>query len=228
VLIELGVMQQRHQAVLEILEGASVVEVARRYQVSRQSVHRWLRRYAASGLAGLADHSCRPSSCPHQISARIEARIVELRLAHPAWGPRTIAFYLAQEGVDPPPARSSIYRCLIRHRLIDPQCRPRCRADYRRWERSRAMELWQMDIMGGVYLADGAEYKIVTGIDDHSRYCVSAALVARATARPVCEALLGALRRYGAPQQITHRQRQGLYRPLRSRSRRGALRPSLP
>ena len=36
------------------------------------------------------------------------------------------------------------------------------------------MELWQMDVMGGVRLADGRELKLVSGIDDHSRFCVSA------------------------------------------------------
>jgi len=64
------------------------------------------------------------------------------------------------------------------------------------------MELWQMDIMGGVRLADGGELQIVTGLDDHSRFCISAFLVSRATARPVCEALALALRRHGVPDQI--------------------------
>jgi hypothetical protein len=59
-----------------------------------------------------------------------------------------------------------------------------------------------MDIMGGVKLTDGTELKIVTGIDDHSRFCVSALLVYRATAKPVCEALALAMRRYGVPEQI--------------------------
>jgi hypothetical protein len=30
------------------------------------------------------------------------------------------------------------------------------------------MELWQMDVMGGVLLDDGTECKAITGIDDHS------------------------------------------------------------
>jgi transposase InsO family protein len=64
------------------------------------------------------------------------------------------------------------------------------------------MELWQMDIMGGVRLADGSELKIVTGLGDHSRFCICAHLVVRATARPVCEALAAALRTYGVPDQI--------------------------
>ncbi len=62
------------------------------------------------------------------------------------------------------------------------------RPDYKRWERSKAMELGQMDIVGNVHLADGREAKIVTGVDDHSRFCVSAYVVPWATARPTCDA----------------------------------------
>ena len=91
---------------------------------------------------------------------------------------------------------------LIRHGLITPQARKRKRADYKRWERSRAMELWQMDIVGGVRLVDGSEAKIVSGVDDHSRFCVSAYVVARATARPTCDALALAMRTHGVPEQI--------------------------
>jgi transposase InsO family protein len=109
---------------------------------------------------------------------------------------------LGREGVAVVPGRSSIYRCLVRHGLITPQARRRKRADYKRWERARAMELWQMDVVGGVRLADGNEAKIVSGVDDHSRFCVSAYVVARATARPTCDALVLAMRRYGVPSQI--------------------------
>jgi transposase InsO family protein len=93
-------------------------------------------------------------------------------------------------------------RCLVRHGLITPTARRRKRSDYKRWERSRAMELWQTDIVGGVDLADMAEAKIVSGIDDHSRFVVCAQVVARATALPVCQALEAALARHGVPEAI--------------------------
>jgi transposase InsO family protein len=202
VLIELGVVEQRHKAVLEVLDGLPVTEVAGRFCVSRQTVHRWLTRYADTGISGLVDRPSRPASCPHQMAAALEARIVALRAAHPRWGPRTLRHYLACEQPGSLPSRSAIYRCLVRHQLIDPVPRRRRREDYRRWERSRSMELWQMDIMGGVRLTDGCELKIITGIDDHSRFCVVATLSLRATARPVCEALTAALLRYGPPAQI--------------------------
>lgn len=201
-LVELGVVEQRYQAVLEVLGGATVTDVARRYGVARQTVHGWLRRYADQGLAGLVDKSSRPASCPHQTPAEVEARIVEMRRAHPGWGPRTIVYHLDQAGVVPLPSRSAVYRALVRHNLVDPQQRRKRRSDYRRWERDRAMELWQMDVMGGVLLSDGSELKVVTGIDDHSRFCISAKVVRRATARPVCDALAEAMRRHGIPDQI--------------------------
>lgn len=56
-----------------------------------------------------------------------------------------------------------------------------------------------MDVVGGVLLADGWKASIVTGIDDHSRFCVSALVVRRATARPVCDALARAMRTHGVP-----------------------------
>ncbi len=43
-----------------------------------------------------------------------------------------------------------------------------------------------MDIVGGIMLADGAEAQVVTGVDDHSRHCVIAQVVGRATGRAVC------------------------------------------
>ena len=202
-LVELGVVEQRYRAVLEVLEeGLPVTEVARRHGVARQTVHEWLARYAQGGLGGLADRSSRPASCPHQMAAAVEARIVSMRRDHPGWGPSRICWELERAGVVPLPGRSAVYRALIRHGLVDPKKRKRRREDYRRWERSRAMQLWQMDVMGRVHLADGTEVKIVTGIDDHSRFIVCAKVVLRATARPVCLALAGALRRHGVPEQI--------------------------
>jgi transposase InsO family protein len=202
VLVELGLVEQRYRAVCEVLDGAKVTDVARRNGVARQTVHDWLRAYAAHGMAGLVDRSSKPQSCPHQMPPVVEARIVELRRAHPGWGPRTLLHRLAREGVEPLPGRSSVHRALVRHGLIEPGKRRRRRSDYKRWERGRSMELWQMDVVGRIHLADGTELSAVTGIDDHSRFCVCARLVARVTARPVCDALAHAMRAHGVPDQI--------------------------
>jgi transposase InsO family protein len=203
VLVELSVMEQRYQAVLAVVQdGWKVVEVADRLGVSRQTVHNWIARYEQGGLVSLTDRSRRPTHCPHQISPDVEAIICELRREHPGWGPRRIEHHLHRSGIDLVPGRSSIYRCLKRHGLIELRRRRKRRDEFRRWERERPMQLWQMDVMGGVELEDGTELKVVTGVDDHSRFCVAAGLVSRATSKAVCEVLAGALARYGIPDEI--------------------------
>ncbi|WUH15810.1 IS481 family transposase [Streptomyces sp. NBC_00453] len=207
-LVELSVVEQRYRAVLAVLAGATVTEVAARFGVSRQTVSGWKSRYAATGLAGLADRSRRPASCPHQASAEVEAAVCELRRKHPRWGPRRIAHVLERSGaVSPVPSRMTVYRILVRHGLVEPGVRRRKRSDYKRWQRDRPMQLWQMDIVGGVMLVDPvtgelSEVKVVTGVDDHSRYCVVASVVERATGRAVCSAFAGALRTFGVPEEV--------------------------
>ncbi|WP_371651136.1 IS481 family transposase [Streptomyces mirabilis] len=198
----MSVVEQRYHAIMEVAAGVPVTQVAARYGVSRQSVHAWVRKYGQSGLAGLADRSHRPVSCPHRIAGEVEAVVCELRRRHPGWGPRRLVHELERRGITPVPSRATVYRVLVRNGLVEPGVRRRRRSDYRRWERSAAMELWQMDIVGGVLLAGGGECKMVTGIDDHSRFMVIAKVVQRATARAVCLAFGEALLRFGVPDEV--------------------------
>ena len=64
------------------------------------------------------------------------------------------------------------------------------------------MSLWQLDLVGGVYLADGRECKVLSGIDDHSRYVVCAAVLAVPSARAVAEAFTAAMKAYGVPAEV--------------------------
>jgi transposase InsO family protein len=203
--MELSVQEQKYQAVMAVLsDGVSVSEVAQRWGVSRQSVHAWLRRYEDSGLAGLEARSRRPGSCPHQMPGVVEARILELRRTHPGWGPRRILYEL-QRTAGPGevvPSRSGIYRALVRAGLIEPAARRRRAEHWKRWERGEPMELWQFDVVGGFLLADGRRAKALTGVDDHSRFCVSAYLMLRETSQRVCDGLATAMRTYGVPEEI--------------------------
>jgi hypothetical protein len=70
------------------------------------------------------------------------------------------------------PGKSTVHRILCRHGLIEPGRRRGKRCAYRRWERDVPMALWQIDIVGGLMLADGTECKGITGVDDHARFSV--------------------------------------------------------
>jgi transposase InsO family protein len=64
------------------------------------------------------------------------------------------------------------------------------------------MHLWQLDLVGGIYLGGGRECKMVTGIDDHSRYVVIAQVLAVPNGRSVCAAFTAAMDRYGVPSEV--------------------------
>jgi transposase InsO family protein len=198
---ELSVTEQRYRAVLEVMAGVPVTEVAGRYGVSRQSVHAWLVRYRDEGPPGLADRSHKVRAHPWQIPAELEAAVCELRRAHRKWGPKRLVFEMGRRGLGTV-TRSTVYRVLIRNQLIEPRSRRRRRQDYTRWERPVPMQLWQLDVTASAFLAGGREVKIVTGLDDHSRYCVIARAVLRATARPVCRAFVEAMAVYGVPEEV--------------------------
>jgi transposase InsO family protein len=194
-------VEQRYRAVLEVLDGSPVGEVAVRYGVSRQSVYSWKARHAAAGIDGLREASRRPRTSPARLSAEVEALVCELRRAHRRWGARRIAFEVAQRGVAGAPSRATVHRVLVRNGMVVPQAQ-RHKRKYRRWARETPMALWQLDLVGGVYLVDGRECKLLSGIDDHSRYVVCAAVLAVPSARAVAEAFTAAMRIYGVPAEV--------------------------
>src|ERR1700683_5130927 len=79
-------VEQRYRAVLEVLDGSPVSEVAIRYGVSRQSVYSWKARHAAAGVDGLREVSRRPRTSPSRLAADTEALVCELRRGAPPGG----------------------------------------------------------------------------------------------------------------------------------------------
>ena len=102
-----------------------------------------------------------------------------------------------RQGVPSPRGRDTLTRAGRVPRAVK-----RRRQDYKRWQREAPMQLWQMDVTGSVFLADGTELKLISGLDDHSRFCVIATVVRRATARAVCRAFVSAMAAYGVPGEI--------------------------
>ena len=148
-------------------------------------------------------------SSPLQAAGVVEVRVAEMRRQHPRWGAKRIRMELLKSPAEDQvvPSTRTVNRILVRRGLVVPRRRKRPRESYVRWERPAPMQLWQIDIVGGVMLVDPdtgvlREAKVVTGVDDHSRFCVIAAVVERATSRAVCLALAAALARFGVPEEI--------------------------
>jgi transposase InsO family protein len=193
--------EYRYRAVREVLGGSPIGEVAARYGTSRQSLHAWRKRFELEGVPGLADRSRRPLTSPGRLPAEVEALICQMRREHPRWGARRITWELGLQGDGPVPGRATVHRVLARNGLVAVQAQQHERVD-KRWAREAPMHLWQLDLVGGVPLADGRECKMVTGIDDHSRFVVISAVVAVPSARAVCAAFTATMRRYGVPFEV--------------------------
>lgn len=221
-------VEQRYLAVREVLDtAATVTDVALRYGVDRRTLHRWLVRYATGVVEALADQSPKPDHCPRQIDPRFEARIVMMRRAHPGWGPRTILNRLRRE-LDEVPSRSSIYRALVRHSLIEPTKRQRRCQDYRRWERQQAMELWQMDVMGGDL--PRRWHQGVCGHRDRRSLPFLCLRQARCAGNGQARVRRpdGGAASPRSPRSDPHRQREGVHRAALPQARDGAVRSDLP
>ncbi|NBH07721.1 helix-turn-helix domain-containing protein [Amycolatopsis sp. SID8362] len=91
-------VEQRYRAVLEVLDGSPVSEVAVRYGVSRQAVYTWKAKHAAGGVDALREVSRRSRTSPTRVPADVEALICEMRRAYPRWGARRIASSLIRPG----------------------------------------------------------------------------------------------------------------------------------
>ena len=192
---EVSKMDERREFVrLAMQEGANRRELFRRFGVHPDTGYRWLCR----GLAGeeLADRSRRPHSSPTRTEAAIEARVLAVRDAHPAWGARKIAHCLKRDGVDCP-AHSTVHEILSRNGRI---VAPSGGADAsQRFEKPAPNLLWQMDFKGHIALSAGGRCHPLTIIDDHSRYAVGLDACANEQRSTVQQRLELTFRRYGLP-----------------------------
>jgi transposase InsO family protein len=215
-----SLISRRHELVVlatspQEREGdrVNVRELCRRRKVSRKTLYKWIERYKAGGIEALADRSRKPHSSPTRTGDADEARVVELRKRHPAWGGRKISRRLADlasadddagGGETGVPAPSTITGILRRHGLLDPQ-QSRKHSPWTRFERERPNDLWQMDFKGHFPLGAGPDSPRchpLSVLDDHSRFCVGLRACRDEREQTVRRELVTLFRAYGLPDAI--------------------------
>ncbi len=193
---EVSKMDERREFVeFAMQEGTNRRALCRRFGIHPDTGYKWLERWLSDG--GLADRSRRPHSSPERTESAIEARILAVRDAHPAWGARKIVRYLARDGIAAP-ACSTVHEILRRHgRIVAPVGGP---AAGQRFEKPAPNLLWQMDFKGWVALADGSRCHPLTILDDHSRFDLCLEACANEQGGTVRQRLEPTFRRYGLPE----------------------------
>lgn len=199
---EVSTVSLRQEFVTMVQHGpVNISELCRRFRVSRKTGYKWLARCAAEGAAGLADRSRRPRGSPTRTPVEMEAAVVALRDAHPAWGGRKLRRRLDDLGYRDVPAPSTLTAILHRHGRMDTAESPKHTA-FTRFEHAAPNRLWQMDFKGHFALAQGRCHPL-TVLDDHSRFNVLLRACANEQGETVQGALTEAFRRYGLPERMT-------------------------
>ena len=173
-------------------------ELCRRYGISRKTGYKWLRRYQQAGPAGLSDRSRRPHRPVGQTAPPLEAAVVALRQAHPAWGARKLRHRLHTLGWQPVPAASTVTRILHRHDLILAAGAGATPGRWQRFEHPVPNSLWQMDFKGRVATLAGVGHPL-TVLDDHSRFNLCLQVLPNQQTAGVQGRLTDTFRTYGLP-----------------------------
>lgn len=203
---EWKIMDQREQFVRDYLTGEYPKGVlCAVYGISRPTGDKWVARYHAHGVAGLADLSRRPHTQPHQTPAPLVAAIIALKHRHPSFGPKKIRDRL--QAVAPEqawPVDSTVGVILHRAGLVRPRrLRRRVPADpHRLSQGTEAAPTWSADFKGDFRLGNGARCYPLTVLDHASRYLLGCQGLPQPTTAAVQPWLTGLFQEYGLPTTI--------------------------
>jgi transposase InsO family protein len=198
---ECSLVSQREEFCrLALASDANVRRLCRRFGVSPTTGYKWMRLYRARGEEGLVDGSRRPLSNPGRTALELEAQVMAVRSEHPVWGGRKIRRVLANQGLERPPAASTITQIIRRHGALDGPGAGEPRG-WVRFEHAAPNDLWQMDFKGGFDLSRGRCFPL-TVLDDHSRYALEIGACGDEQGETVRARLEAVFRHYGLPQRI--------------------------
>ena len=199
-------MQEKLRFIVEYeADQYAMSELCQRYGISRETGYVGLRRYRATGWAGLREHSRAADGHPNQTPEEIEHMVLELRQAHVRWGPRKLKRILER---DEPgrrwPAASTIGALLQREGLVvsrkkrwrtAPYSAPLAHAE-------EANRVWCADFQGWFRTVDGQRIDPLTISDAHSRYLLRCQAVEKTNSTRVQAIFEAAFREYGLPAAI--------------------------
>jgi transposase InsO family protein len=150
----------RRLIVDRVLAGHRPGEVAKQLGVSRQTVYKWVRRWRAEGLPGLADRSSRPHRRARLTAPETTAAIIAARVAHHA-GPIRLAGILGLPAstIGAVIARAGLPRLAEVDRLTGERLRGRRHSD-RRYEREHPGDLLHVDVKKLGRVPDGGGWRI--------------------------------------------------------------------
>lgn len=201
-----SVLDERLKFIAAYLEGTeSVAALCRRFGVSRETAHKFLRRYAAEGLDGLRDRSRAPHTHPTAVTDAVRALVLQARRQHPTWGPQKLRVVLARQypGLRLP-APSTLSRVLQRAGVAARRQRGRAPMPLTAPVHGGASpnELWCADFKGWWRARNGERCEPLTITDAASRYALACDVVGRVSVVDARAVFERTFRTYGLPRAL--------------------------
>ena len=203
---EWKIMDQREQFVRDYLTGEYPKRaLCEAYGISRPTGDKWLARYHAHGVAGLADLARRPHTQPHQTPAAVVEAILAMKHRHPSFGPKKIRDRLrAVAPAQAWPGDSTVGVILKRAGLVRPRrLRRRVPADPHKLSRGTVVApTWSADFKGDFLVGNGQRCYPLTIMDQASRYLLRCQGVGAPTLAAVQPWWAWVFHEYGLPATI--------------------------
>jgi putative transposase len=197
-------MSLKMEFVERAAKGEPVAALCREFSVSRQTGHKWIKRFNEHGFVGLEEQSRRPKSVPLATAEELVIATLQAREAHPRWGPIKLQQVLRRRFADQTPGVRTIARILKRANKVRER---RKRSPLSIIEHAPALvaqapnDVWTVDFKGWWRTTNGDRCEPLTVRDAASRF-VLAIEVGSTTGRYVSQVLEPLFRRYGLPKAI--------------------------
>jgi transposase InsO family protein len=202
---ETRVVDERARFVLAVEAGEEpMAAVCRRFGIGRRHGYKWLERWRAEGVAGLADRSRAPLNHPQTVAPELFEACLAVRRAHPTWGPVKVRAVLERQSPARPwPAASTIGALFDREGLtVKRRLRRRAPPGPPPFDAGAANDVWTIDFKGWFRTSDGTRVDPLTLCDACSRYLLRCQAVARCDTEHVWPILDAAFREHGLPLRL--------------------------
>lgn len=199
-------MTERTELINSWLTGHyTVTELAKIHGVSRKSAHKWIDRFKAFGMEGVADRSRAPHHHPNATPADLIADLLAAKHQHPSWGPVTLIDWLKRKQPTRAwPAPSTAGELLKRHGLVRSRRRSGTTPPHTA-PLSHATEpnaVWSADYKGQFTMGDQRRCYPLTLSDNFSRFLIACQGMHRIELDLAKATYIKAFRRHGLPVAI--------------------------
>lgn len=173
--------------------GWSTAGIAKRFDISRQTVYDIKERFRKDGINGIVDHQ--PGSLRTPLNPEFYANVVELRKIH-GWGACRIEKYFKSIGFSV--SHNKINQVIKYEKLTRKKLGKQGKPKYVRYEAENCNDQWHMDWS----IDPISKRKLLAILDDKSRFVVYAGLFDEATGENSAIGLQKAIDTYGIPKEI--------------------------